>query len=50
MHSRSPWAAMSGNCVMGSDVMEINPSSSRMIEITVDKTGRSINLLNILNF
>jgi hypothetical protein len=41
--------AMSGNWVIGSDVMEINPSRRRMMEITVDSTGLSINLLSILN-
>jgi hypothetical protein len=41
---------MSGNWVMGRDFIEISPSRSSMIEITVDKTGLSINLLNILKF
>ena len=38
---------MSGNWVIDKENMEINPSRVIMIEITVDNTGLSINLLNI---
>jgi hypothetical protein len=39
--------AISGNWVMGRLTIEINPSRVRMIDITVESTGRSINFLSI---
>jgi hypothetical protein len=42
---------MSGNKVMGKVYSDNNPNKVSIIDITVDKTGLSINLLSIsLNF
>ena len=39
---------MSGNNVIGNVYNESRPSNVSMMETTVDKTGRSINLLNMI--
>jgi hypothetical protein len=38
---------MSGNKVIGNVYKEMPPSNNNIIETTVDKTGRSINLFSI---
>ena len=40
--------AMSGYCAMGSDTMPIKPSNTRNTEITVESTGRCMNLVNVI--
>ena len=42
--------AMSGYCVIGSETKPITPKITMIIEITVDNTGRLINLSNFIEF
>ncbi len=41
--------ARSGYCVIGSDVRPIKPSNTIKIDITVDSTGRLMNVSNFMS-
>ncbi len=40
---------MSGYCSIGSDIKPIIPKSTKKMDITVEKTGRLMKLVNVIN-
>lgn len=40
---------MSGYCSIGSDIKPIIPKSTKKMDITVDRTGRLMKLVNVIN-